>query len=314
MNKLVPRQIIYQKKIFYLYFKSFFPKKIDSIILNKLKNKLNVERIFKIFTVPKARIGLYLCVKYILKDVEKKKVIMSPYTIFDMVNKVIQAGGQPVFIDNESKYSLNLNIKDLKKKIDNKTAALIITHHSLNQNNFNEILKICKQNNIKLIQDLAISFNSKYKNKNIYNYGDFSICSFNLFKFVSSIFGGLIITKDKNFAKFYDKQINKEKVYNFVTLRKYFFKGLKFKILTNSFLFKYFFFWIVKFGSLLKIRIIINALQNDPKPFFQKYFDNKELISMNKSQLDLVINQIDSSNQKREIREKNYNSYLNKIK
>lgn len=314
MIKLVPRQIIYQKKLISLFLKSFFPKKINFLQMEKLKEKLNLSSNYKIFHIPKARIGIYLALKYLISKGDKNEVIMSPFTIFDIINKVIQAGGHPIFVDSESKNSFNLKIDDIKKKINKKTVAIIVTHHSLNQSNFEEILKLCKKYDIKLIQDLAISINSKYDGKNIYNYGDFSVCSFNLFKFVSSIFGGLIITKDTEFSSFYKNQIDENKVYKALDLRKYFLKGLKYKILTNSFFFKSIIFWIIKFAILWEIKIITNALKNDPNPFLEKTLQSKELISMNSTQLDLIINQIDDSFHLRKIREKNYTQYFRRIK
>ena len=117
MIKLVPRQIIYQKKLISLFLKSFFPKKINFLQMEKLKEKLNLSSNYKIFHIPKARIGIYLALKYLISKGDKNEVIMSPFTIFDIINKVIQAGGHPIFVDSESKNSFNLKIDDIKKKL-----------------------------------------------------------------------------------------------------------------------------------------------------------------------------------------------------
>lgn len=50
--------------------------------------------------MPQARIGIFLAVSALTKG-KKKKVILSPYTIHDVINMVICAGGQPVFADIE---------------------------------------------------------------------------------------------------------------------------------------------------------------------------------------------------------------------
>src|SRR3954470_7659793 len=49
--------------------------------------------------MPLARVGIYFAVKALIKP--SQKVIMSPYTIADVVNMVICAGGNPVFADIE---------------------------------------------------------------------------------------------------------------------------------------------------------------------------------------------------------------------
>ena len=50
-------------------------------------------------SVPMARMGIYLCLKYYIKP--GQKVLLSPYTIADVVNMVILAGGIPDFVDIE---------------------------------------------------------------------------------------------------------------------------------------------------------------------------------------------------------------------
>ena len=47
----------------------------------------------------RARIGIHLAVRALVAP--GKKVVMSPYTITDVVNMVVSAGGIPVFADTE---------------------------------------------------------------------------------------------------------------------------------------------------------------------------------------------------------------------
>ena len=59
-----------------------------------------------------------------------------------------------------------------------------------------------KRKKIDLILDLAISPCLKFKNKSIVNYSKYSFMSFSLFKFISVIQGGAVLTKDKNLNKY----------------------------------------------------------------------------------------------------------------
>ena len=43
--------------------------------------------------MPMARVGIYLALKHLLR--KGQKVILSPYTISDVVNMVLCAGGVP---------------------------------------------------------------------------------------------------------------------------------------------------------------------------------------------------------------------------
>ena len=65
--------------------------------------------------------------------------------------------------------------------------------------------------------------------------------SFNVFKFISVIFGA-IITKDKKLIDFYNNETKNWLVYNFKDLLKYYFKGIKFKLFTNKYIFNFFLF------------------------------------------------------------------------
>ena len=49
---------------------------------------------------------------------------MSPFTIFDVVNMVISAGGKPVFVDVNSKNDLNLSKETIGKSINKKKHAV----------------------------------------------------------------------------------------------------------------------------------------------------------------------------------------------
>ena len=52
-----------------------------------------------------------------LRKPNKKEVVMSSFTIFDLVNMVICSGAKPVFIDHE-KDSFDMNTKNLVSYIE----------------------------------------------------------------------------------------------------------------------------------------------------------------------------------------------------
>ena len=77
-------------------------------ILNFNKTKkleMYLKKIFNtqyIICLNRGRLGAYLAVKASVTN-KKNKIIMSPFTIFDLVNMVLCAGGIPVFSDVEKK-------------------------------------------------------------------------------------------------------------------------------------------------------------------------------------------------------------------
>ena len=91
--------------------------------------------------------------------------------------------------------TLNINIEDLKKKITKKTKALMLVHVLGNCTEMNNLMKIIKKNNIILIEDTCESLGSKYKNKYLGTFGDFSSFSFYSSHQISSGEGGMITCK-----------------------------------------------------------------------------------------------------------------------
>ena len=70
--------------------------------------------------VPQGRVGIYLAVKAIIKP--GQKVVLSPYTIADIINMVICAGGVPEFADIERE-TCNIDPVEIDKLIDEDTGA-----------------------------------------------------------------------------------------------------------------------------------------------------------------------------------------------
>src|SRR5690242_12428587 len=72
--------------------------------------------------IGRARAGVYLAVKHTVSK-WRTRVIMSPYTLPDMVNMVKFAGGDPVFVDCLPK-STNVDVEHLQSLTDETTACV----------------------------------------------------------------------------------------------------------------------------------------------------------------------------------------------
>ncbi len=108
---------------------------------------------------------------------------------------IIQSGLKPVFVDVDYK-TLNINIDDLIKKINKRTKALMLVHVLGNSSNMLDLCKILKKNNIVLIEDTCESLGSKFKNKYLGTFGDFSSFSFYSSHQISSGEGGMITCRN----------------------------------------------------------------------------------------------------------------------
>ena len=107
---------------------------------------------------------------------------------------IIQSGLKPKFVDVDLQ-SLNIDLNDLKKKISRKTKAILIVHVLGNCVDMNKFMKIIKKHKLILIEDTCESLGTKYKNKFLGSFGDFSSFSFYSSHQISSGEGGMICCK-----------------------------------------------------------------------------------------------------------------------
>lgn len=110
---------------------------------------------------------------------------------------IVQSGLKPIFVDI-NKESLNINEIELEKKITNKTKAILLVHVLGNSCDMDTIQRIKKKYNLILIEDTCESLGTKYKDKYLGTFGEFSSFSFYSSHQISSGEGGMICCKNKN--------------------------------------------------------------------------------------------------------------------
>ncbi len=140
---------------------------------------------------------------------EGDEVLVPSFTFFASVECIYHVGAKPVFVDIDiNTYCIDLN--DLKKKITKKTAAIIPVHLFGNNGNLNELIKISKQYNIKIVEDAAQSFGSKLSSKKyLGTIGDLGAFSFYPSKTLGGIGdGGMIATNNRNYFNLLTKLKN----------------------------------------------------------------------------------------------------------
>jgi len=90
------------------------------------------------------------------------EVITTPFTFIATSEAIVQAGGTPVFADIEID-NYNISPKEIEKKITKKTKAILPVHMYGHPAEMDEILRIAKKYNLKVIEDCAQSFSAKYR-------------------------------------------------------------------------------------------------------------------------------------------------------
>jgi perosamine synthetase len=123
------------------------------------------------------------------------EVITTPMTCTATNMVVLAMGAKIVWADVDPITGL-IDPVSIEKKITKKTKAIIIVHFGGIPCKIDEINKIAKKYNVKVIEDAAHALGSKYKNKLIGNHSDFVTFSLQAIKHITTGDGGLLICKN----------------------------------------------------------------------------------------------------------------------
>jgi perosamine synthetase len=132
------------------------------------------------------------------------EVIVPTLTYIASVNAISYTGATPVFVDS-LKDTWQMDPEDVRRKITQKTKAVLAVHLYGHPCNMDDIVSIARGNNIFVIEDCAEAIGSLYKNKHVGTFGDIATFSFYGNKTITTGEGGMIITNDETL---YDRAIH----------------------------------------------------------------------------------------------------------
>ena len=120
------------------------------------------------------------------------EIITTPFSFSSTTHAIVDNGLVPVFCDiNDVDYTIDVN--KIESLITDKTVAIVPVHVYGHICDVEEINKIAKKHNLKVIYDAAHVFGVKYKGKSIASYGDVSMFSFHATKVFNTIEGGALV-------------------------------------------------------------------------------------------------------------------------
>jgi perosamine synthetase len=140
----------------------------------------------------RARMGLFLLVKYACAQ-KRSKVILASYTIPDVVNMVLLAGAEPVFVDVQPG-TTNVDLNHLADLVDDDTACVIVTHYHVNQSGMKAIRSLCEERGALLFEDCAIAIGATIEGTHAGLYADAGVYSFSGYKVLNFLWGGLVVS------------------------------------------------------------------------------------------------------------------------
>tara|TARA_B100001248_G_scaffold50550_2_gene32692 strand:- start:3307 stop:4425 length:1119 start_codon:yes stop_codon:yes gene_type:complete len=165
--------------------------------------KLLEEKIKKILGVKYAvcttsgTASIFLSLKAV--GVSSKHEVIIPDITFGATAMAASLTGAKIVLADVNKENLSFNLKELKKKINYKTKAIIPVHISGRGANIKDIKKIINRKKIFIIEDAAEALYSKNGNQFLGTIGDLGCFSLTASKTITTGQGGIIVTNNKFF-------------------------------------------------------------------------------------------------------------------
>jgi dTDP-4-amino-4,6-dideoxygalactose transaminase len=135
------------------------------------------------------------------------EVIAPAYTWEGTVGPVLLLGAVPVFVDVDPEtYCLDARL--IEQAITPKTKAILPVHLGMRFADMDEILRLARKHNIKVIEDCAHAHGGRWKGKGAGSMGDLGAFSFQSSKLLTCGEGGAVITNNLEYMEQVQSYIN----------------------------------------------------------------------------------------------------------
>ena len=133
---------------------------------------------------------------------EKDIVFVPSLTFSATCNPVVYEKATPVFIDSEPD-TWNMSPEALRRAFEKYPSpkAVIVVHLYGTCAKLDEIMEICAQHGVPLVEDAAESLGSTYRGKHTGTFGKIGIYSFNGNKIITTSGGGMLVSDDEEITK-----------------------------------------------------------------------------------------------------------------
>ena len=237
-----------------------------------------------------ARTGIYLCLKALIQP--GQEVILSPYTIADVVNMVICAGGRPVFADL-APGTCNVDPEKVAAAITPRTGCVLVTHFYGLMCDMDRLRAICDRHGLPLLEDAAQAFGARLGGRPAGTLGTAGVFSFGLYKPVNSFLGGAVVTRDAGLRDRLAAEMAGMSVQPRGPWLAKLGEALRIDLVTQPTLFGAAFFWLFRHAFLNGIDAINNRLKIDLDPKLKVSVPPSYLHRLSATQAALILAQLD---------------------
>ena len=127
------------------------------------------------------------------------KVLMNAFTLAPVAGAVEHAGAQPVFVEINDNYEIDL--ADLDRKAASSGARMLLLSHMRGHIcDMNALMAICKRHRLQVVEDCAHTMGAKWDGKFTGTFGIIGCFSLQSYKHANAGEGGLLVTDDPDMA------------------------------------------------------------------------------------------------------------------
>lgn len=162
-------------------------------------HRLFEERLKKYLGVPNISLMVngHMALELVLQALNLQgEVITTPFTFASTTHAIVRNGLVPVFCDIDPA-TYTIDVSQIESLITDKTSAILPVHVYGNICNVEEIERIARKYELKVIYDAAHAFGETYRGQGVGAFGDASCFSFHATKVFHSIEGGAVCFRDE---------------------------------------------------------------------------------------------------------------------
>lgn len=129
------------------------------------------------------------------------EVLLPALTFVACANTITSLGAKPVFVDSIGEHDLTISPGDIRRKINEKTRAVMVVHYAGFPCRMDEILLIAHEYNLVVIEDCAHAIITTHHDKKCGAIGDVGAFSFFSNKNMTTGEGGMVATQHDDYAE-----------------------------------------------------------------------------------------------------------------
>ncbi len=131
---------------------------------------------------------------------EGDEVITTPFSFVASSNCLLFERVTPVFVDIDPQ-TLTLDVRQIEPMITEKTKAILAVDVFGHPAEWDELERIARKYNVKLIEDSAEALGAEYKGRKAGSFGDAAVFAFYPNKQITTGEGGVVLTNSEEIAK-----------------------------------------------------------------------------------------------------------------